>query len=102
MDRKSLMFKLNYTKNGQTISDFEVTNFILNAYERSQDQQLDVANELVFFALRVLIKRGIIDYNNVEILTDGDFLTKIDTFGRFVSFPPIMCIMDNFLDELIF
>ena len=95
------MFKLNYTKNGQTISDFTVTDFILKAYERSQEQQLDVANELVFFALRVLIKRGVIDFNKVEILSEGSFVTKIDSTGRFCEYPSAFRFMDDCLDELL-
>lgn len=80
------MKSVRYSRGGISISDFQAEEYALGA----KDRDLHVSTENVITWLRVHVKYGLIDYNEIEILFKDQIL-KIDKNGELNHYPIGFC-----------
>jgi hypothetical protein len=100
------MIIIEYSKNGQAVSDFEATDFVLHLFSiqagkedagKNEDVEANVSTENVIHAARVFVKKGIsiwFKYNDKIIIPDKN--------GRIKDWPDGFCdTFDKVLMELL-
>lgn len=98
------MLYINYTCNGEPFKDYEAELSAREAYELSKQGSyfVDFATENFYYAIRILVKRGVIPCTEVTVLCEGKPLGQIiKSNGRCSVWPSGFCDKtDNWLSEL--
>ena len=86
----NLLFMIvEYSPKGKKISDFEALSFAKEAFKKGKN--ISVANEIVFLAFRVLVKKGEIPpYDGVVFIFEGKKI-HIDRNGECDTYPLGWC-----------
>lgn len=79
---------IEYCKDGVPISDFEVEDFVKKSW--TEDRNIKTSSEIVITALRSLIKRKVIPYQNVVIIFKH-YRIQIDSRGSLSDYPEGFC-----------
>jgi hypothetical protein len=100
------MLKFNYCRDGQAISDMACEKWVKCMYNNSNIinniYTLDVSTQNVIYAARTLIKEGVLDFDKVEFLYEGESLGKADKYGKLsVTVDGFADIFEDFLCRLI-
>lgn len=80
--------KIILSKKGESISDFEIENYVNDKIKNKQD--ILTSTGLVIDYIRVLVKEGSLTCSSVEIYFEKDKL-KIDENGRLDRWPKGFC-----------
>ena len=99
------MLKIVYARYGKPYSDFcslrlakKIVNNYLNDYK---EKIINVSTSNIIVALRILVKRGMINYKEI-IFEFEDELITIDSNGKLSHYPKgFIDWYDCFLDELL-
>ena len=87
------MITINYTKDGMIFSDFEmesIAEIIVDYIKKGKDEVFEVSSELLIHAIRVFIKEGKININDIEIQFNGEKI-PFDKNGRSDYWPDGFC-----------
>lgn len=97
------MITIEYSENGQAISDFNCDKYIKNIQELIFiDRHYAVSSSIVILAIRAAIARKELDHEKIRFKFNGQFLYP-DKNGRIEYWPEGFCNFDlKFMDDLIF
>jgi len=79
---------IEYSKEGISISDWEIENYILDCIKNEKD--INTSNELLILVARVFIKEEKLDYKTTKFLYDG-FYIRCDKYGTLENWPDNFC-----------
>lgn len=102
------MLTLTYSETGTRVPDKQAENWArkkIKAYQNKPagtDVTITVANGIVVSAFRVLVKEGVMDHNDIQVL-HGGLIYPINEYGRLIIWPPGFAEgEDSLLERLLF
>lgn len=98
------MLKVIYHKDGDLVADKEAMDTAIRLISRYNDREINrikIANESVFQALRICVKRELINHKDICFKYDGVEIF-IDKFGYLSEWPDGFCdVFEKMMEEMI-
>ena len=89
---------INYTKEGESVSDFEVENLARTMFKDKNIERFDTSSEVFVTAVRTLLCEEVISIDDVEIQFEGEAIPMMSD-GRSGVWPRGFC--DTYGDLLM-
>jgi hypothetical protein len=90
---------MNYCPQGVAVADAHALRFVESEYEARPDGVFDVGTENLVYALRLLIRRGVIPHDKAVLAIDGKQVATIKANGGIDGEMPNY--FEKSLDELL-
>lgn len=84
MRKEENKFIIEYSENGEVMSDFKLEEYILNKYKNNEN--IKTSSGIVIDYSRLLIKNKILDYKKV-LYKYKDVLIRVDKYANLESWP---------------
>lgn len=100
------MLRINYSPDGDAISDVMCEEYIKSQYNcltsDGVDVFVDISTENVIYAARTLVAEGVFNKDKIEFYFNEKFVGKTDKNGRLNNTPDgFGDTLDNFLTRLL-